>query len=132
MRVVTYEETLRALNEAVREKGYKYTYGRRGPSMFCYNTWHGQPDCIVGHVMVRLGVPIEWFDVDNRDNDDVGDVCKALYLQDLFEFEDEAKDLLGYAQSAQDNNVAWGEAVTRAHLGDDVFESLGLNDDVFA
>lgn len=132
MRVVTYEETLRALNETVREKGYKHTYQRRGVVGYCYNVWQGQPDCIVGHVLIRLGVPIEWFDVDSRENDGVGDVCKALYLQDLFEFEEDAKDLLGYTQAAQDNGTPWGEAVTRAHLGDDVFESLGLHADVAA
>lgn len=125
MRVVTYEETLRALNEVVREKGYKYAYPRERRGA-CYNVFEGEPDCIVGHVLVRLGVPIEWFDTDSRDNADVGDVCKALYLQDLFEFEEDAKDLLGYSQAAQDNAIPWGEAVTRAHLGDDVFEDLGL------
>jgi hypothetical protein len=59
-------------------------------------------------------------------------VCKALYLQDLFEFEEDAKDLLGTVQVNQDSGTAWGEATMRAYLGDEIFESLGLYEDVVA
>lgn len=126
MRVVTYEETLRALNEAVRDKGYNHVY-QRPDGGYCYNVWEGEPHCIVGHVLVRLGVPVEWFEKDNRNIDDVGDVCKNLFLQGLFEFEEEARDLLGDAQVFQDSGDTWGVSVTRAHLGDDWFHALHLH-----
>lgn len=129
MHVVEYEEALRGLNEAVKTKGYDYIYPRR-ERLYCYNVWQGQPDCIVGWVMVWLGVPVEWFEEEHRDTDDVGDTCKALHLEGRFEFTEEARDLLGKVQISQDNGMAWGEAVTRAHLGDEWFASLNLHADV--
>lgn len=132
MKTIEYADALRALNEAVKAKGYKYVYPRTERSAnYCYNIWNGQPDCIVGTALVWLGVPIEWFEAEpSRENDDVGDVCKALLLDGKFEFTEDAKDLLGQAQTHQDNGIPWGEAVTLAHLGGLTFENLGLHSDV--
>lgn len=126
MRVVTYEETLRALNEAVRERGYNYVYPRNNRGV-CYNVFQGKPDCIVGWVMIRLGVPIEWFKEDTRENDNVGDVCRALFFQKMFEFEEAALDLLTDVQISQDSGSTWGVSVTRAHLGEEWYASLYLH-----
>jgi hypothetical protein len=126
--VIGYDDVLRGLNEAVKANGYDYKYPRteRGA---CYNVFDGKPDCIVGWVMIWLGVPIEWFDTDGRDNADVGEVCKALFLVNDIKFSDEARDLLGWAQTYQDNGSTWGVSVTRAHLGDRWFHSLNLHQD---
>lgn len=125
--VIGYDDVLRALNEAVKAKGYNHVYARHGDEYYCYNVWEGKPDCIVGHALVYLGVPIEWFEVDNRAIDDVGDVCKSLFLQDTFEFTHTARMMLGQVQSDQDGGMTWGEAVTRAHLGEEWFLSLDLH-----
>lgn len=123
MQIITYEDALRALNEAVKDRGYDYVYPREKRGA-CYNVFEGKPDCIVGWVLIHLGVPIEWFEPDTRDNDDVADTCKNLLAQSMFEFTEDAKRLLADAQHDQDSGSTWGVAVTRAHLGGDWFDNL--------
>lgn len=125
MKTITHDDALRALNEAVKVKGYDFVYDRREGNS-CYNVWNGKPDCIVGHALVWLGVPIEWFEEESRANDGAYDVCNALSLDEMFVVGDDALDLFREVQDSQDNQVPWGEAVTRAHLGYDVFMSMGL------
>lgn len=126
MRTITYEDALRALNQAVADKGYDHVY-ERSWNGYCYNVWEGQPACIVGHALIFLGVPIEWFAKDTRDNDAVGDVCHVLFMEGMFEITDEALHLLGMAQTYQDGGLTWGVSVTRAHLGQEWFDSLNLH-----
>lgn len=128
MRTITYEDALRALNQAVADKGYNHVYERI--HAVCYNVWEGKPDCIVGHALVYLGVPVEWFETDSLCNDGASDVCSALFRDDMFRFDDDAIELFRSAQDSQDNASTWGVSVTRAHLGEEWFASLGLYADV--
>lgn len=140
MRTITYTEALTALNEAVKTKGYKHTYQREGQFAGCYNvTLAGKPDCIVGHALIWLGIPAEWFlesepeeDGDSRRGTSAGQACRLLTDQNLFGFEPSAVDLFIEAQVSQDNGVAWGEAVAKAHLGRDLFDEMRLWQDVEA
>lgn len=118
MKTITREMALSALNEAVKVKGYNYVYERRAGS-YCYNVWEGNPDCIVGHALIWLGVPIEWFNEDSRANDPAQEVCSLLGYDDMFDVEPEAIALFNRVQAMQDSGIPWGEAVTRAHLGID-------------
>lgn len=126
MQTIEYKDALRALNHAVADKGYGHAYERQGGG-YCYNVWEGQPACIVGHALIFLGVPIEWFGKDTRDNDAVADVCHVLFMEGMFKITDEALHLLSMAQVYQDGGLTWGVAVTRAHLGQDWFDSLNLH-----
>lgn len=124
--VIGYEEVLRGLNEAVKAKGYDYVYPRDERGL-CYNVFEGKPDCIVGWVLIWLGVPIEWFGPDNRANDPIDDVCMDLRMEEVVEFTQEARVLMKHAQREQDGGATWGAAVTRAHLGEDWYASLRLH-----
>lgn len=139
MQTIEYDDALRALNQAVADKGYGYVYPRDDrPGGSCFNVWEGNPDCIVGHALVWLGVPVEWFTEARegshwgRENDSAYDVCTNLAVSDMFNVTDEARDLLAHVQRLQDEGVPWGEAVTMAHLSVDVFEALRLNENVAA
>lgn len=132
MQKITREIALRALNEAVKAKGYNHVY-ERGPVDGCYNvTLDGDPDCIVGTALIWLGVPAQWFlESDetfggSRRGVGAGVVCNMLYRSELFDVDEEAADLFRDVQVYQDQGVAWGEAVTRAHLGRDVFDDMRL------
>lgn len=138
MQTIEYDDALRALNQAVADKGYGYVYPRDERGGFCYNVWEGNPDCIVGHALSWLGVPVEWFTEARegshwgRENDSAYDVCTTLAVSNMFNLTEEARDLLADVQRLQDEGVPWGEAVTRAHLSTDVFEALRLNENVAA
>lgn len=71
----------------------------------------GEPSCIVGHALVRLGMPVEEL-MEFDDTGDSGIGCIVSSNDDLFEIDDE-KALWGVekAQSNQDNGVPWGMAV---------------------
>lgn len=129
--VIEYSDALRALNEAVKTKGYKYQYERQ-PGGACSNVRDGEPDCIVGHALVFLGVPVEWF----RENDLVCatavDVCEAINHQDALPlaFQPDAIDLFVDVQVRQDEGMPWGESVTRSHLSEDEWFEFALDQDV--
>lgn len=136
MKEITYDDALRALNEAVKAKGYNHVYEREGQFAGCYNvTLHGEPGCIVGHALVWLGVPAEWFlerdeNGDSRRGSSARPVCSMLRRGGLLNVTDEALELFAEAQTRQDSGVTWGEAVTKAHLGTATFEDLRLHHSV--
>jgi len=134
MQKITYETALRALNEAVKAKGYNHTYQRSG-TYGCYNvTLGGDPDCIVGWALIWLGVPAQWFLERDKEHGDArrgagaGSVCNMLYRSELLDVDEDAVDLFNSAQARQDQGVTWGEAVTIGHLGGEAFDNLRLNE----
>lgn len=134
MQTITYETALRALNEAVKAKGYNHVYGsgdgNSGDLGGCYNvTLQGEPDCIVGWALIWLGVPAEWFMARDtlegcRRSAAAGPVCRMLKKAGMFEVDEDAQRLFRDAQEYQDTGRPWGLAVTKAHLGEDWFHSL--------
>jgi hypothetical protein len=133
MQTITYETALRALNEAVKAKGYDHRYEREEFGG-CYNvTINGDPDCIVGWALIWLGVPAEWFTgSDPREGDrrgaGAGTVCHMLRKDDMLNVTDAAMELFRRVQARQDAVCAWGEAVTIGHLSPGIFEAMRLRD----
>lgn len=132
MKTINYELALRALNEAVAKRGYNHVDRNAAKGLQCSNVslvegvW--VPECIVGTALVWLGVPAEWF----HEQDCIGvsyvSACGRLQEEGVMQFDDEATRLLGHAQVKQDRKHTWGEAVTMAHLGDDLFHHLRLDE----
>jgi hypothetical protein len=129
MKTVTYEDALRALNEAVKAKGYDYQYPV-GDAGGCWNvTETGEPDCIVGWALVWLGVPAEWFlegARDDRRGMGAVSVCPLLRNTGVLDITDEAFALFRDAQARQDGGIEWGRSVVQSHLGNDEFQRLDL------
>lgn len=119
--LIGVEEALALLERAVAEKGEDYVYPDHGRADTDYRTSHGscvyqtrhtkQPACIVGHVLDYAGR--------------LGDVVEAGLNQNgvtrltvagfgLKVFTHRAGQVLGKAQSSQDNGGSWGEALAAA------------------
>lgn len=128
MQNITYETVLRGLNEAVASKGHDYVDIDAKIAAACRNVRQQDgvdiPSCIVGTVLVWLGVPVEWFGENDCKMTGVAPTLVYLKDQGLLAFESSAVGLLSKVQELQDGAVPWGEAVTRAHLGDEWFYSL--------
>src|SRR5688572_22928367 len=123
MKKLDYSATLHALNEAVASRHPQYVDPTSATGMACKNIDKNSkgewvPSCIVGTALVWLGVPVDWFVKNDCFTYSATIVTEKLYDDDLFQFTNDALDLLVVAQGHQDEGTNWGEAVARAHLGD--------------
>lgn len=109
------------LRKAVELKGGNYVYPTyKGTALGCYYAKDGQPDCIVGHVLFDLGVPIE--DMSDNTEGVAGRVSAGIigihrdYLHSRYglDFDNVAWEMLCSAQCVQDNRDTWGEALKSA------------------
>lgn len=130
MLTITYQDALAALRAAVEEKGADYVYEKVGTgAVQCvYRTEDNQPSCIVGNVLVRLGVPVE----DLPPPTGIQRNAKALLGRSPGQRNAmlrgvaatvSAAALLAVVQWRQDEGESWGEAVELAVLH--VPEGLG-------
>ena len=90
--------------EHVYEKG---EFGR------CNYERNGEPSCIVGHAMHRLGVStFDLREFDASGDSAIEDIIEAN--QDLFDRDDKlSMELLIDAQNSQDQGLPWGLAVSQ-------------------
>lgn len=116
MRTYTYDETLAELRKIVAEKGEDFVYYGNPDDqddISCYYVKDGQPDCIVGHLLVNLGVELELLD----HNDGIGQGFARTVLADLknyVSFDEKTVSLLAAAQIYQDRHETWGESLQKA------------------
>jgi hypothetical protein len=114
--VITYDMALEALNAAVEEKGADYVY--EGEGTFCAYVASGEPSCIVGNALHRLGVSIPT--LVKMDKCAIGgSVITSRKVLDVLEdsgftLDGDVITLLSTAQTLQDDEVPWGEAVRAA------------------
>lgn len=115
------DRAVELLAEVVAERGESYVYVNRygvlagapqpGAAMTACQYVHvdteGQPicGCLVAHVMVRHGVPIEWLMPYENTQAEV-------FLADVGWATWEAAELLGIAQNTQDRGCTWGAALS--------------------
>lgn len=117
---LTYDSVLGAANLIVREKGYEYFYtpesGWRFDGMSCSNWKRDEydekvPDCIVGTILHRLGVPLESM----LQCVSSGYLVEALAADGVIEkVGQDVKDFLDMAQVLQDTGATWHSAVNGA------------------
>lgn len=85
----------------------------RGEAGKCNYERNGQPSCIVGHAMHRLGVSV----LDLREFDAAGDSAIQDIIEtnpDMFDDDDNlGMELLAGVQGSQDQGVPWGLAVSQ-------------------
>lgn len=123
----SYAQTLQFLLDAVAVKGEDYVYegvddNGGGDAMRCYYARNGEPDCIVGHVLHKLGVPIEKMEYNQETKNNV-DVISHKTIHSHFytlrseygiNFSERARRLLAVVQGFQDSDYSWGDAVQSA------------------
>lgn len=125
MKTYTYDETLALLQEAVSERGEHFIYEQRpepGPS--CRYAWDGKPDCIVGHVFAKVGVPVQemlfgdkiedYNGVPNRgkySSEGADSVVENLESDGVVSFTPRARRLLLEVQNKQDYGMTWGDSL---------------------
>lgn len=107
---------MRLLEEVVAAKGEDYVYVPRSSDGACTYLHGRKPGCIVGHVLIRHGVPVEvirkWED---RSADSLyhgGGLPNAATLTPLTD--EPTAVILQQAQEIQDQGKPWGEALLKA------------------
>ena len=111
----SYNDIKSYLESIVETKGKDYIYTQRLREGYsfpgCEYAWQGKPDCIIGHLLVELGISI-----DNLGEDkDFGSGIIQDYEYKLeakygITFDSKAMALMGGIQNDQDNGISWGEA----------------------
>lgn len=112
---ITLAQVMDAMHQVVKEFGPDYVYCQVVPSEdtgACRYVVDGKPDCLIGKVLHRLGVPIG--DLARCDSD--GGVPAGILNERLpgVTFDAQALVFMGFAQSAQDHGHSWGTAYQRA------------------
>jgi hypothetical protein len=112
---------LALLAEVVAEVGEDHVYPDYGGFAGCkYFSDSGQPLCIVGHVLAKLGVdpalvnqPAHYSDSISLNGVGIDSVCRQLGSL-LPNFTPDAIAVLSAAQRVQDDGKTWGEALRYA------------------
>lgn len=113
---INAERALKALEEAVAERGAEYRYPAVDrPDERCMYAYNGAPDCGVGLALSKAGVPLEALDALD-DNGVVIDGHQAIKVLSDFDVEltVAASQVLGDFQTKQDVAWTWGAALDRA------------------
>jgi hypothetical protein len=112
---ITHEDVLRVMTEVVEEYGHDHVYqkqpGPRGPKDLCVYIKDGKPSCLIGHVLVRLGVDVGFLtDRNSSQINGHGFTSSGSNLP----WTAEAAQVMQAAQHIQDMGAPWGEALRAA------------------
>lgn len=111
-RVYDWREVASMLAEIAQEKPEGYCYPKRegGTCLYFYD---GQPDCIIGHLLAKIGFTVE--DVPQLCS--ITAICRDHGLPDAYNplvasrFTTDAVRFMQAVQERQDDGVAWVDAV---------------------
>ncbi len=116
-KTVSYQEVLNIAQNVVLEFGADYVYPRSDGSARsdegCVYFEDGEPSCIVGHVLDRLGVTEDSFQDQTSNEFDVYQMVRTEPNLPI-EFSPDALRFLREAQMMQDEGSPWGVAVSHA------------------
>lgn len=115
---LTYATTVEILDGLVEEFGSDYVYDK-GSDGKCHYVRDGKPSCIVGHVLAKVGVPIERLkaaDTTSPDGISAGSLLGGLVTEGVLHATGSVWTLLAEAQYWQDRSTPWGEAVREAQI----------------
>lgn len=102
----------RELRAVIHEAGEHYCYQRRSTleGNGCRYVYHGQGDCVVGRVLVRMGIPVGT--LDRHEGTNAGAVVRYLWssgdLEGPSEQLAEVANLADLAQVYNDAGYPWG------------------------
>ena len=107
---MTVDEALKLLEAVVADFGEDHVYQRHSLAeggATCRHIHNGEPDCLVGHVLIRSGR----FTAEELSDIQTVRLAAFTYPGRLV---DEATHVLVAAQSTQDAGCTWGVALERA------------------
>lgn len=110
--VVTRENAIRAMTEVVKEAGVDHVY-KQHIGAGCSYVYEGQPDCLVGRALHKLGVSIETLEAMDEDFGAFYSVV-STHLPEELDITAEAWRVLSLAQECQDRGHTWGVALDTA------------------
>lgn len=116
--MITAEGVSEQLTALVAEYGEGFVYKKHPGGNWCTYVHEGKPDCGVGHVLFRLGVPLER--LIKADGEECGQSVSADGLIDLLteegvaKFEPGVRYMLTRFQHLQDAGMSWGYSLEKA------------------
>ena len=114
-KVYDLEETKALLDEIVAEFGADYVYQKPSPFLCRYRKNSGEPDCIVGQLLAKVGLlPDREFESRWGATYFLDPECKHPLTNLENNFTVEANLLLHNVQGKQDYETPWGQAVDEA------------------
>lgn len=123
--IYSYDDVVSRIQGIIDVKGEDFAYaqvrGTQGPN--CLYARDGKPDCIIGHLLFGLGVPIEamtWGPDTEASrplaSDTIGENFDPLSEDHDIEFSSKARTFLRRLQALQDNGIPWGRAFIDAQI----------------
>jgi hypothetical protein len=117
-----FEDTLDMLKDVIKDRRDYVYESHPEAGLTCHYVWNGEPDCVVGHVLVKIGISkadLQYGETRDAKHGKYSQGSAGNLLQDLRDngvvwFDRDATTLLGKAQAHQDSGVPWGEAVKYA------------------
>lgn len=115
--LINHHQAIEALRAEVAQEGPDHVY-EKPDGDDCFYTWGGQPSCLVGRALFRLGVPLDelrdWENANARelsnsamDDDNLTPIRPALTTV-------QAAQVFQVAQFRQDDGLPWGNALEAA------------------
>jgi len=113
---LTLENVVKAAEEIVSEApaGYIYPTNLQTENASCLYVRDGRPDCIVGKILDKLGVPLDFDEDDSLNVDLAYGLLRWLEQESVIEIGESVVDFLSEIQSQQDMGVTWSRSLELA------------------
>lgn len=110
---LTDQDVINTLAEIVSEYGDDHVY--EAPMDRCVYVHGGQPSCLVGKMLHKVGIPLEKLEKFDLDNGTPAAMAISCLMQaDVIDVSSEAIQALSEVQSTQDAGYPWGVALQSA------------------
>lgn len=126
MTLYTYSDVVSRIKGIIdiEGEGFVYQVDSSPSGLGCYYARNGKPDCIVGHLLVELGVPVKELEDHSSDpsgphnfsHGPIGSHFDALIQEFGIQFDERAAVYLMTLQNRQDKQYSWGESDKEAKL----------------
>lgn len=114
MITITKQMALDGLEKAVEKRGADFNYVNTYGYCVYSEIATGEPRCLVGQVLSDLGVDMEFFQFQQRNEQVITTIVGDLLDNEVCGIDSKALDILRAAQRAQDEGETWGTALDTA------------------
>lgn len=115
----TYKDLLPVMRRIVADKGEGFVYEKQSlegeGAMGCHYARLGEPDCGIGHLLHKLGVPVEHMGYGAMlDAYPIRHYYDVLQKRHSMAFTSDAQVFMEAFQSEQDEQTPWGDSLQYA------------------